>query len=166
MTKDKLFSLKHITCEVDGSSVVVSADNGYHITPWKNGDDIRACYSFSRLRTSLRDTYQDYRVITEAEASFDESNTAPYARWYRARFDKASIIYKGEAVMVYPDDGEPYEAKVISVDRTVGEISYLADVILKGNANTVNSGEVASGSIKLCELITKSAEQDGEKIYL
>lgn len=105
-------------------------------------------------------------VITEAEASFDESNTAPYARWYRVRFDKASVVYKGKEVMVYPDDGEPYEAKVGSVDRTVGEISYLADVILKGNANTVNSGEVASGSIKLCELITKSAEQNGEKIYL
>ena len=105
-------------------------------------------------------------VIAEAEASFDESNTAPYARWYRARFDKASIIYKGEAVVVYPDDGEPYVAKVGAVDRTVGEISYLADVILNGKENTVNSGEIASGSIKLCELIAKSAANDAEKIYI
>ena len=105
-------------------------------------------------------------IIAEAEASFDESNTTPYARWYRARFEKASVVYKGEEVMVYPDDGEPYAATVGATDRTVGEICYLADVILSGSVNTVNSGEIAAGSIRLCELIRDSAAADGEKKYI
>jgi predicted dehydrogenase len=105
-------------------------------------------------------------IIAEAEASFDESNTAPYARWYRVRFDKASVVYKGKEIMVYPDDGEPYEAETVECDRTVGEISYFANVILNRKENTVNSGEIASGSIRLCELIAKSAELQGDKIYL
>jgi predicted dehydrogenase len=105
-------------------------------------------------------------IIAEAEASFDESNTAPYARWYRVRFDKASVVYKGKEIMVYPDDGEPYEAETVECDRTVGEISYFANVILNREENTVNSGEIASGSIRLCELIAKSAELQGDKIYL
>ena len=68
--------------------------------------------------------------------------------------------------MVYPDDGEPYEAETVECDRTVGEISYFANVILNGEEKTVNSGEIASGSIRLCELIAKSAELQGDKIYL
>ena len=39
-------------------------------------------------------------------------------------------------------------------------------MISDGVDNTVNSGDIASGSIRLCELIAKSAELGGEKIYL
>ncbi len=101
-------------------------------------------------------------VIAEAEASFDESVTAPFAMWYRARFEKASVVFKGGVVTVYPDSGEPYDADIGTADRIAAEIAYFAEVISQGRENAVNSADSGAESIRLCELVVKSAELCGE----
>ena len=103
-------------------------------------------------------------IIAEAEASFDESPTAPFDMWYRARFEKGSVVFAGGAVTVYPDDGKPYTAEIGNRDRIAAEISHFADVILRGVKNTVNSARIAAESIRLCELVSKSAELRGEAV--
>ena len=103
-------------------------------------------------------------LIAEAEASFDESPTAPFSMWYRVRFDRATVVLENESVTVFPDEGEPYAPELEKNDRIAKEIGYFAEIISRGEMNTVNPASSASESIKLSELVRESTEKNGEII--
>lgn len=102
-------------------------------------------------------------MITEAEASFDESASTPFSMWYRVRFDRATVLFETDHVTVYPDDGEPYAPSIPDADRVTSEIGYFADVILGKAENTQNPPESAALSIKLAEAVRDSAASGGAK---
>lgn len=67
MTKDNLLQLEHTT-SVQGEYIALTADSGYRITSWKEGEDIAAFSSFTQSYLPIKDSYPDYRVITQEEA--------------------------------------------------------------------------------------------------
>lgn len=100
-------------------------------------------------------------IIAEAEASFDESPSAPFSMWYRARFAEATVAFDTDRITVYPDSGEPYEPQLPYDDRIASELSYFADVVAGVTENTVNPPESAALSVKLAEAVRKSANSGG-----
>ena len=104
-------------------------------------------------------------------ATIVKSNTG-FRMAYRARFEKASLIYNGGSVKVCCDDGtEPYEAEGTRSgerkDRMAEEIRNMALLVGdEGYTNTVNTPECAASSILLTEKLVESAKNNGEKIYL
>ena len=127
-------------------------------------NDVPMQYINSRL-------FYDNGVTVFATASWNEVKGTPFLMSYRARFDKATLLYKGGAVTVYPTDGKPYEAEETKrenvKDRMAEEIRNMALAV--GDAdfiNTVNTPECAASSILLTEKLVESAKKNGEKIYL
>ena len=100
-------------------------------------------------------------MITEAEASFDESPTTPFSMWYRARFDRATVLFDTDRITVYPDSGEAYEPVVKYADRIAAEIAYFADVIRGKAVNTQNPPTSTALSIKLAETVRESTLDGG-----
>lgn len=67
MTKDNLLKLEHTTSTV-GKYIAITAEEGYRITSWKEGEDIATFSSFTQSYLPIKDKYPDYRVITQEEA--------------------------------------------------------------------------------------------------
>ena len=63
--------------------------------------------------------------------------------------------------MVYPVDGEPYEAELPKADRMAEEIKFLAMSILENSENVKNPPESAMMTVKLVETLRESAAQNG-----
>ena len=67
MTRDNLLQLEH-TASTVGEYITITAAGGYRITSWKEGEDIAAFSSFTQSYLPIKDSYSDYRVITQEEA--------------------------------------------------------------------------------------------------
>lgn len=67
-------------------------------------------------------------------------------------------------VMVYPVDGEPYEAELLHQDRMAEEIRFLAMSILEDTENVTNPPESAMMTVKLVETLRESAAQNGANV--
>ncbi len=87
----------------------------------------------------------------------------PFESSYRVSFEKATVVDKAGAVMVYPVDGEPFDPQLTFVDGYAEEVSYFIDVIA-GAENVKNLPESAALSIKLIETLRESAAQGGKQI--
>lgn len=109
--------------------------------------------------------YGDGKIVI-ANASWDESRTTRFHMTYRIRFDKAEVILEGGKVMVYPDEGEAYEAKLDRADRMAEEIKFLAMSILEDTENTKNPPDSAMLTVKLVEALRESADNNGKIIKL
>ena len=77
---------------------------------------------------------------------------------------RATVVFENESVTVFPDEDEPYAPELEKNDRIAKEIGYFAEIISRGEMNTVNPASSASESIKLSELVRESAEKNGEII--
>ena len=115
--------------------------------------------------------FYDNGITVFATASWNEAKGTPFHMSYRARFENATLIYKGGDVTVYPSFGESFIAEETKIenrkDRMAEEIRNMA--LLVGDTdfiNTVNAPEHASSSILLIEKLVESAKNGGEKIYL
>lgn len=104
--------------------------------------------------------YDDAKIVV-ATASWDESNSTKFAMPYRVNFEKATVTLQGGSVMVYPVDGEPYEAELPKADRMAEEIKFLAMSILEDSENVQNPPESAMMTVKLVETLRESAAQNG-----
>lgn len=127
-------------------------------------NDVPMQYINSRL-------FYDNGVTVFVTASWNEAKGTPFLMAYRARFDKATLVYKGGSVTVYPIDGTPFEAEETKrencKDRMAEEIRNMALTV--GDAdfiNTVNTPECAASSILLTEKLVESAKNNGEKVHL
>ena len=127
-------------------------------------NDVPMQYIDSRL-------FYDNGVTVFATASWNEAKGTPFVMSYRARFDKATLVYNGGAVKVYPSDAASYEAEETleknCKDRMAEEIRNMALAVGDCDfVNTVNTPECAASSILLTEKLVESAKKNGEKVYL
>ena len=106
--------------------------------------------------------YSDLAVIVTG--SFTESNTCPFSHGYRARFEKASVIFEKEQVWVYPDEGEPTQVELLPQKRIAEEIRYFSQVIRGEHENVINPPEGAAAAIHLVERLRESVEKGGERL--
>lgn len=104
-------------------------------------------------------------------ASWNEATGAPFVMSYRAKFDKATLIYHGGAVTVYPEGAKKYEAPETlpdaCKDRMAEEIRNMALAV--GNSdfiNVANPPECAASSVLIIEKLIESAKKDGETVRL
>lgn len=69
MTQKELLSLDNLKiAEVkEGYFLHVHTKDGYKLTAWKEGDDIKEYYASECIYAPIMDEYIDYRVITEDE---------------------------------------------------------------------------------------------------
>ena len=103
-------------------------------------------------------------MITEAEASFDESPTAPFSMWCRVRFERATVVLDTDRVTVYPDEGEPFQPQLAGDERMVAELGYFVRTVRGDAENTVNPPESAARSIRLAEAAKESAADGGRPV--
>ena len=127
-------------------------------------NDVPMQYMNSRL-------FYDNGVKVFATASWNEVKGAPFLMAYRARFNDATLIYRGGTVKVYPVGKEGFEAEETKAenrkDRMAEEIRNMALVV--GDAefiNTTNTPDCAANSILIIEKLVQSAKNGGEKVYL
>lgn len=68
MKKQELMSLEHLKISEEKESFVhIHLEEGYKLTPWKDGDDILEYYASECFYFPIKDEYDDFRVITEEE---------------------------------------------------------------------------------------------------
>ena len=107
--------------------------------------------------------YDDGKIVV-ANASWDEANSTKFTMNYRVNFEKATVILQNGTIMVYPVDGEPYEAVPGHADRMAEEIRFLAMSILEDSENVKNPPESAMMTVKLVETLRESAAQNGANV--
>ena len=127
-------------------------------------NDVPQQYINSRL-------FYDNGVKVFATASWNEVKGTPFSMSYRARFDDATLIYKGGSVKVYSKEFGSFEAEETLPenvkDRMAEEIRNMA--LLVGDesfVNTVNTPECAATSILLTEKLVESAKLNGDMIFI
>ena len=83
----------------------------------------------------------------------------------RVNFERATVIYDGKVLTVYPKDGgEQYEVELENYSGHFGEMRYFCDVIEGRCKNTRNPAESAATTIKLVECLRRSVAQGGEVV--
>ena len=81
---------------------------------------------------------------------------------YRVDFVKATVVYDGKTLVVYPKDGtEPYQPQLEKIDGHTGELFYFCNVILGLSENTRNPASGAARSVRLIEIMRESAVAAG-----
>ena len=64
MTKYELLNLPHLKIARETIFVHVHTEDGWVLTSWKEGDDIREYSGGVCYYMPIRDTYEDYRLVT------------------------------------------------------------------------------------------------------
>lgn len=69
MTKAEIMAVEHLSVneEVQGKFYHVHVAEGYMLTSWNEGDDIKDYQGFECLYMPIADDYVDFRVITKEE---------------------------------------------------------------------------------------------------
>ena len=87
-----------------------------------------------------------------------------FAASYKVDFEKASVLYEGGKVTVYPEIGDAFQPELTGYDGYAGEISYFCDVIEGKIKNEKNPASSAANTVKLIEAMKQSADRGGEKV--
>jgi hypothetical protein len=69
MTKQEILSLENLKVaeEIEGKFVHIHAQDGYRLTCYKEGDDIKQYYGSICIYFPIKEEYPDYYTITVAE---------------------------------------------------------------------------------------------------
>jgi hypothetical protein len=67
MTRQELLSLEHLAIAEVTKFVHIHTEEGWYMTEWHEGQDIKEYSGSVCYYMPIRDTYVDYRVITAAE---------------------------------------------------------------------------------------------------
>ena len=67
MTKQEVLSLDHLSIATETKFVHIHTEEGYIMTDWKEGDDIKQYSGSNCYYMPIREVYPDYRVITIEE---------------------------------------------------------------------------------------------------
>ena len=103
------------------------------------------------------------------DGSWYESAGTPFRAACRARFETATVVLENNAVTVYPD---VKKAEPITIDHTMKhhmaeEIKFLVSSILDPTVeNKKNPPESAAKTVRVVEMIKKSADEGGITITL
>ena len=89
-----------------------------------------------------------------------------FAASYKVDFEKASILYEGGKVTVYPETGDAFQPELTGYDGYTGEIAYFCDIVEGNIKNEKNPASSAANTIKLIEAMKSSADEGGKKLSL
>ena len=89
-----------------------------------------------------------------------------FAASYKVDFEKASVLYEGGKVTVYPEEGDAFQPELTGYSAHAGQIAFFCDVIEGKTKNEKNPASSAAKTIKLIEAMKQSADRGGEKIIL
>ena len=64
MTKQELLNLEHLKIAEETIFVHIHTEDGWIMTSWNEGDDIKEYSGSVCYYMPIRDTYEDYRIIT------------------------------------------------------------------------------------------------------
>ena len=64
MTREELLNLEHLAIAEVTKFVHIHTEEGFYMTDWKDGQDIKEYSGSVCYYMPIRDTYNDYRVIT------------------------------------------------------------------------------------------------------
>lgn len=107
--------------------------------------------------------YPEQTVI--ADAAWDETRTVPFEAGYQAKFEKASVIYNGVNITVFPNGEDAVVPYVPQTDRIAEEIRFFVLSILDERMqNTDNTPQSSMQSITLVEKLCESAAQNGKSV--
>lgn len=67
MTKQEVLSLDHLSIATETKFVHIHTEEGYIMTEWKEGDDIKQYSGSNCYYMPIQEVYPDYRVITIEE---------------------------------------------------------------------------------------------------
>jgi hypothetical protein len=67
MTKQELLNLDHLKIARETVFVHIHTEDGWIMTSWKDGDDIKEYSGSVCYYMPIRDDYEDYRIITVEE---------------------------------------------------------------------------------------------------
>ena len=67
MTREELLKLEHLAIAEVTKFVHIHTEEGFYMTEWKEGQDIKEYSGSVCYYMPIRDTYADYRVITAEE---------------------------------------------------------------------------------------------------
>lgn len=67
MTKQELLNLDHLSIAEETIFIHIHTEEGYILTPYFDGMDIREYYGSECYYMPIRDEYESFRVITEQE---------------------------------------------------------------------------------------------------
>lgn len=67
MTRQELLSLDHLAIAEVTKFVHIHTEEGWYMTEWKDGDDIKEYSGSVCYYMPIREDYADYRVITAEE---------------------------------------------------------------------------------------------------
>ena len=87
---------------------------------------------------------------------------------FRINLENAALVgNEGEDVFIHRDLGEREIAFAMDEETDImREIEYYVDVLINGKVNTVNPPGQSADTMRLIELIEKSAAEDGKILYL
>lgn len=121
-----------------------------------------------RVRWQVENTrlyYKDSMIVING--SWDEATGTPFRAGFRARFERASLLYDGASITVCPDGGERFAAPLTVANHMAEEIGYFASLILDPEKkNEKNPPESACRTVELVELLCKSADNGSKIIQL
>ena len=125
-----------------------------HTSPDETIDHVWSCYKYGDATVSC-------------EASWDYPASMPFDAGFRVRFEKATVLSAPDRkVMVYPEDGEPYEYQVPEHLCYVDEVEDFIRCILEDRESEINPPESSLVSLKIALAEKLSANRGSKKIYL
>ena len=87
-----------------------------------------------------------------------------FAASYKVDFEKASILYEGGKVTVYPEEGDAFQPELTGHDGYTGEIAYFCDIVEGKVKNEKNPASSAAKTIKLIEAMKRIADDGGKPL--
>lgn len=107
--------------------------------------------------------YEDVFVTSAADWSFPQ--TYPFSASMTILFEKAALVIEGEKLTVYTDD-EIITPEYDKTDYFYKELDEFINCAVSGQSSKISNCRSVMNSMKIAEAEIKSAEKNGEKIYL
>lgn len=91
-----------------------------------------------------------------------------FSPYYKVDFEKASVLFEGGKVTVYPEAGagDAFQPELTGHDGYTGEIAYFCDIIEGRTRNEKNPATSAANTIRLIEAMKLSADEGGKRLFL
>jgi len=106
--------------------------------------------------------YADGKVVSAA-ADWSLCKGISFTATARVACEEATMIYSGGKLTVYQRDGSIID-DIAPRDGITSEIDYLTDIIAKGEPNRLNPPESAAETVRLVEMLARSAEDGGARL--
>ncbi|MFW2479674.1 MAG: Gfo/Idh/MocA family oxidoreductase, partial [Lentimonas sp.] len=100
----------------------------------------------AHVQTSL--DYGD-DLIVSATASWLVPKSFGFKMAYRILLEKATAVFDGHTLKVFPDEGDSFEPEISSGDGYLAEINHFADCIRGTTTNTVITQQQAAESVRM-----------------